>query len=270
MKIQGICSLPFTHIRVDSDGNVGFCQYQIPDIDHPFVFIGNVFHHDFNSIWFGAKAEACREALIEGSYNRICQMSTCPFYSTNTKQKHNIGFGEYPQVLELTGDSTQFVKIVNALDAVMGSIQRVIIDCPSNEVNDISYITSNIPIVLNLHWANITYEQLSVLLKLPVSEYTVIQPTNDRLPPVFHANKKVNIRYTFSANELNIVLDIINTFTDYPINSFELDINVSDVNKDNCGLFKRAEVIVCNYLDAKRVPYKVIRPFDLNLTKKFF
>lgn len=269
MKTQGICRLPFTHVRVDDAGNVGFCQHQISNNDHPFVFIGNVFHHSFDEIWFGTIAQDCRNELVQGRYSRICKMETCPFWSAKIKTSQTIGYGELPQYLELSGDAEQFPLIVEKLEKIMPDLTLANFDCPTHNLTTTRFIPANVPLGINLYWSRLHAVDLVNILALPLDQYRLIQPTKNRLDTLFKVPRKTIIHYTFNQSEFDILPNILNTFMAYPIHSFELDIDYKEVTLENCGLFKRAELIIRNHLDFKKCSYSIIRPFDLNLSKRF-
>ncbi len=66
------CRVPFEHLQFFSDGNVYAC---CPSLVDKYSF-GNAFENTFDEIWNGEKANAFREAVLDGSF-RFCNLKSC-------------------------------------------------------------------------------------------------------------------------------------------------------------------------------------------------
>ena len=66
-----LCRLPFTYAEIRNNGDVHMC---CPNWSP--VVVGNVLQNSLAEIWRGARAEAVRNSIMDGSY-RYCNWDTC-------------------------------------------------------------------------------------------------------------------------------------------------------------------------------------------------
>lgn len=65
------CTLPYTRMRITSEGNVGFCCIHKP-------IIGNILNDDFESIWNGPIANEIRDTTERNQLHNSCAGRNCP------------------------------------------------------------------------------------------------------------------------------------------------------------------------------------------------
>ncbi len=242
MNVNSICHYPFTTVRLASDGNVFLCQYQRKHI-------GNLIESSFEEIWFGEKAEECRQKLVQSEYSELCCVN-CPFYSSKQKAKQQVGYSEYPNVLELFDELNQTENFEYLLPKIK-DYKEILIDFKyHNEIK-----LPDIPVTMNL---------TEDVYPTYVSTFRIVQCDN-LSKHRFLPDKKYICKYTFKLGQLNKICDIVEYFLQHPFSVIECDIDTEEVTVDTCGLFKRAELLLNNRFKKCRR----IRPFDLNMSKKF-
>lgn len=67
-----LCQLPFFYAEVRRHGGINLCCPQWNPAE-----VGNLFDESLESIWNGARANAIRQTILDGSY-RYCNWDTCP------------------------------------------------------------------------------------------------------------------------------------------------------------------------------------------------
>jgi MoaA/NifB/PqqE/SkfB family radical SAM enzyme len=97
LKIQTnnetFCTLPFSRIRITSEGNVGFCCIHKP-------IVGNILEKSFDEIWNGPLAEEVREVTKRNKLHSSCAGRYCP-YEFGPRQYSSIVKHEYPIRIDL-------------------------------------------------------------------------------------------------------------------------------------------------------------------------
>ncbi|MTV61715.1 SPASM domain-containing protein, partial [Streptococcus pneumoniae] len=58
------CSLPFTTVQIDNDGDVQLCDCQL----HMPYTIGNIFKNSLQDIWLNHQANLVRQSVIDGDF----------------------------------------------------------------------------------------------------------------------------------------------------------------------------------------------------------
>lgn len=100
------CSRPFEYLYLDNyKGDVSLCQW----MKREYIFIGNLLQKSFDDIWYGEKAQNCREYIRRGDYS-ICRFEACPFLQNDSLPEKTIVYAraypvtETPKVVNLAYD----------------------------------------------------------------------------------------------------------------------------------------------------------------------
>lgn len=87
------CNLPFTRIRITSEGDVGFCCIHNP-------IIGNIVTEDFETIWNGPVAENIRKVTKQNKLHSSCSGRNCP-YEFGDRQHISVVKERFPTRIDL-------------------------------------------------------------------------------------------------------------------------------------------------------------------------
>jgi MoaA/NifB/PqqE/SkfB family radical SAM enzyme len=98
--MQAFCDLPFTKVKLSSNGGITNCCQQINGT------LGNVLQSSFDDIWFGALQEAIRKDTSEGRLHSACTQYNCP-YMFKSGNMADVPVGKYPTQLEIDIPDTQ-------------------------------------------------------------------------------------------------------------------------------------------------------------------
>lgn len=93
MKTKAFCSFPFHRLRVNSNGECGFCCFQDVKV------IGNLFESNVEEVWFSETAKAIREETLKGRLHAKCNSDACPFFKN--KSPFEFYHKQFPTLLEL-------------------------------------------------------------------------------------------------------------------------------------------------------------------------
>lgn len=95
---QVFCTLPFSKIKVDPEGNCTFCCFQTRKC------LGNLLDSSLEEIWNSPLSKEIRKFTDNGELHQKCDVASCPLYSRK-KQLSSIRFfvneKQYPSMLEL-------------------------------------------------------------------------------------------------------------------------------------------------------------------------
>jgi hypothetical protein len=87
------CTLPFTRIRITSEGDVGFCCIHKP-------VVGNVLLQSFEDIWHGPLAEEVRKVTTQNKLRSSCAGRNCPYEFAQRKYQMAVK-SPYPTRIDL-------------------------------------------------------------------------------------------------------------------------------------------------------------------------
>ncbi len=126
MKTTAFCELPFTKIKVNSEGDVSSCCWQY------YSTLGNVLKQPFDEIWNGVVAKQIREQTSAGKLHTLCNVLHCPYkFKDISKEMHEFNHIEYPTDIEIDLPNTH----CNIGSAIPSKEDPACIMCPRSSYN---------------------------------------------------------------------------------------------------------------------------------------
>lgn len=96
---QKFCSVPFTSLQIDIDGDVQLCDCQF----HMPYTIGNIYHNSLQEIWLSDEANKVRQAVADGKFT-YCSWDCSTLYTLPNKSGNTQQANPFPKNIKIDLD----------------------------------------------------------------------------------------------------------------------------------------------------------------------
>lgn len=95
-NIKTFCELPFSRLKVTSEGSVTMCCFQERKC------LGNILESSLENIWNSDLANEIRRVTAEGKLHSSCQVESCPyFHASSVRNEKEVWHFQYPTDWEI-------------------------------------------------------------------------------------------------------------------------------------------------------------------------
>lgn len=108
------CSLPFTSVQIDNDGDVQLCDCQL----HMPYTIGNIFKNSLQDIWLNHQAELVRQSVLSGDFT-YCSWSCAKLPILPAKPASVPTTRSFPKKIKLDLDLSCNLKCASCRETVI-------------------------------------------------------------------------------------------------------------------------------------------------------